>query len=757
MVNVSSKSIYVFSTLLLLLGCQDSKFSGDPFSPTKVTKASLPQAMVTARAERQKAAAASLSMPQDKVILFGDTHVHSTYSLDAFQWSLPIMHGAEGAFPPADACDYARFVSQLDFYFLTDHAEGYTPRIWQDQVDSVRQCAQMSDKENPDVIPFIGWEWTQAGFTADTHYGHHNVLYKDLDDGKIPTRPIAAAGAATETMRGDQGTVSKLIYLIDPLNINYYSALNDFNKELQSTPNCLPGLTSKQQQAECFDLAATTHELYKKLDEWQLDTIVIPHGTTWGNYTPPESSWKHMLTAENFDAQKTPLIEVYSGHGTSEEYVDWQYRIVDENGKASCPQGSDDYFPPCWQAGEIIKARCLEQDIAAPQCEQRASEARQAFVDDATVRAWWLVPGTNENDWLDAGQARTLTTPAFNYRPKKSVQYGYVLRNFDDENNPIRYTWGMIASTDTHSARAGHGFKQANRHSSADTNGLASSVLKSLLAKDKGDENATQITKLPSINDHLAKVGYSIMENERLQSFFTAGGIAAVHADSRSRAGVWNAMKRKEVYATTGHRMLLWFDLLNGNEGSDVNNDTHKVPMGSQVAMKKAPTLQVKAVGSFKQLPGCPDVVFQRMPKERAQKLSQGECYNPSTQRYNLERIEIVRIMPQNYKDEPVSELIDNQWKVFDCHNKTTCEVSFTDDDFVEGERDVLYYARVFEEPIATVNGGNLRTTFDENNKAVSVNVCHGDFRTDVADNCTEMVSQRAWSSPIFVNYQNEL
>lgn len=753
MINVLGKPVYILSTLLFLFGCQDPKFSGDPFSPSKVTKASLPQKMVIARAERQQAAAAALSISQDKVILFGDTHVHSTYSLDAFQWSLPIMHGAEGAFPPADACDYARFVSQLDFYFLTDHAEGYTPRIWQDQVDSIRQCAQMSDKENPDVIPFIGWEWTQAGLTADTHYGHHNVLYKDFEDGKIPTRPIAAAGPATDIMRGNQGTVSKLIYLIDPLNINYYAALNEFNKELQNTAECLPDLTSKQQQAECFDTAATTHELYQKLDEWQLDTLVIPHGTTWGNYTPPESSWEHMLTADNFDADKTRLIEVYSGHGTSEEYVDWKYRNIDDEGNATCPEESDDYLPPCWQAGEIIKSRCLDQNISVEQCELRANEARQAFVDDATVRAWWLVPGTNENDWLDAGQARKLTIPAFNYRPKKSVQYGYALRNFDDENNPLRYTWGMIASTDTHSARAGHGFKQTNRHSTADTNGIGSSTLKSLLGKDKGDEADAQITELPDLNEHLSKVGYAIMENERLQSFFTTGGIAAVHAESRSREGIWNAMKRKEVYATTGHRMLLWFDLLNG---SNNGNDSSKVPMGSQINMTKSPSFQVKAVGSFKQLSGCPEVVFQRLSKERAQKLSQGECYHPSTQRYNLDRIEIVRIMPQNYQGEPVNNLIDNQWKVFDCHNKTTCEISFSDDSFPTGQRDVLYYARVFEEPIPTVNGGNLRTEFDENNRAVSVNVCHGDYRTEVTDNCTEMVSQRAWSSPIFVNYQTQ-
>jgi len=77
-------------------------------------------------------------LPDEKQILFGDTHVHTTDSADAFKYSLPLMYGARGAYPPAFACDYARFVSQLDFYFLTDHAESFTPRPWQDSIRSVQ-------------------------------------------------------------------------------------------------------------------------------------------------------------------------------------------------------------------------------------------------------------------------------------------------------------------------------------------------------------------------------------------------------------------------------------------------------------------------------------------------------------------------------------------------------------------------------------------------------------------------------------------
>ena len=50
----------------------------------------------------------------NKQILFGDTHVHSTYSTDAFLWSLKTFNG-EGPHLMAEACDYARFCSAIDF------------------------------------------------------------------------------------------------------------------------------------------------------------------------------------------------------------------------------------------------------------------------------------------------------------------------------------------------------------------------------------------------------------------------------------------------------------------------------------------------------------------------------------------------------------------------------------------------------------------------------------------------------------------
>jgi len=744
-------ALTLMSSLVFTAGCSDD-FS-DPFAKQAVTQAILPAAMVKARIENQKVQSQQAGISSDTTILFGDTHVHTTYSFDAFTGSLPFMHGADGAYPPASACDYARFVSQLDFYFLTDHAESYTPKIWRDQVASIQECAALTQKTNPDLIPFIGFEWTQVGFSAQDHYGHHNVLFKDIESDKIPSRPIAAAGVSTQGLRGPKGRINKMIYLLDPTHANYYASLNNFNSEMQSTENCKKGIHSKQQTKECFDTAATPKELYKKLDQWGFDTLVIPHGTTWGSYTPPGASWSHQFENNNHNADKGRLIEIYSGHGTSEKYRNWQARIENADGTFTCPPPRSDYLPACWQAGEIIKKRCLDQGKAIEDCESRATLARQHHVNEGTVAAWWTVPGTVEDDWLDAAQARDVLMPAFNYRPKKSVQYGLALKHFDDTKEPLRNSWGFIGSTDTHSARAGHGFKQVHRKNDTDTKGIRSEWLKKIFSKDRGDAQSANSVAIDNTQVLLDKVGFAIMENERRSSFLTLGGLAAVHAKERSRDGIWDAMKRKEVYGTTGHRMLLWFNLINSNEVN--KRGQRNMPMGSLVEQTHNPKFSVTAVGSFKQIDGCPDAVFNLMDKKRADKLSNGECYYPSDKRYHIERIEITRIRPQQFKDENVDPLIEDKWKVYTCpKNSSTCVFEFEDTDFKKGERDALYYARIFEQPIATINGGNLRTSFDKKGNPVSVNPCHGDYRVPLEDECTVMAPQRAWSSPIFVNYK---
>ena len=127
---------------------------------------------------------------------------------------MPILQG-EGAHPIADACDYARYCSGLDFWSINDHAESITPARWQETQDAIRQCnAIAGDPQNPDMVSFLGWEWTQIGDTPENHYGHKNVVLRDTEADKVPRRPIAlgfvrVAGDAPEHQRSVSACCSR--------------------------------------------------------------------------------------------------------------------------------------------------------------------------------------------------------------------------------------------------------------------------------------------------------------------------------------------------------------------------------------------------------------------------------------------------------------------------------------------------------------------------------------------------------------------
>ena len=98
-------------------------------------------------------------------------------------------------------------------------------------------------------------------------------------------------------------------------------------------------------------------------------------------------------------------------------------------------------------------------------------------------------------------------------------------------------------------------------------------------------------------------------------------GLAAVHSEGRSREQIWEALRRKEVYGTSGDQILLWFHLLNAE---NPDGTLAAVPMGGEARMTGTPRFEVRAVGAFEQKPGCPEATTAALSADRIEKLCQG-------------------------------------------------------------------------------------------------------------------------------------
>jgi hypothetical protein len=738
---LAAAALYLLAFRLQLFG--EHLGAGEP------TDARVPAEVVAARARADQRAAAALTTAPTREVLFGDLHVHTTFSTDAFLRSLPFMASAEGAHPVSDACDYARFCSALDFWSINDHAEASTPLRWQETVEAIRQCnAIAGGVDDPDVTAFLGWEWSQVGRTPAEHYGHKNVILRDLEDGEVPTRPIGAAGLATDALRVAGQRAPWYLPLLDFGNRERLSDFLRFLAETREVPACPEGVNASELPADCYETAATPAALFEKLRQWGVEAIVIPHGTTWGFYSPPGTSLDKQLAAAQSDPERQFLFEIMSGHGNSEEYRDWREVVLDAAGRPSCPEPGPDYLPSCWRAGELVERRCLDAGLEAPECAARAEEARRLAA-EAGIAVHRTVPDARPEEWVDAGQCRDCFLPSFNYRPRGSGQYALALSNFDEPGEPKRFRFGFIAASDNHSARPGTGYKEIDRLVNTETTGAASEKWHARLAPTLGEPEPRAVPVKLDPNDPQAA---TFVEAERQAAFFMTGGLAAVHAEGRSRREIWEALQRREVYGTSGDRILLWFHLLNAERP---DGGLGAVPMGGEARMSTPPRFEVRAVGAFQQQPGCPDHSVRALSAERLEALCRGECYNPSDARKRITRIEVVRIRPQAAPGEDVTPLIEDPWRTFACEpSQAGCVVQFEDPDFVGSGRDAVYYVRAIEEPSPIVNAGNLRCTkTDEAGRCLEVDPCWGDYRTEAGDDCTLPAEERAWSSPIFVDH----
>ena len=336
---------------------------------------------------------------------------------------------------------------------INDHAESLTTADWQETIDSIRQCNAGTQTGVLDTVAFLGWEWTQEGGLGKLTMAMYN--FKGTSADQIPLRPIAA----TDSL-GFLGMPNFLRYTLSGLRPSD-RRLHDFMRFMDDSriPICEDNIPVRDLPLNCKEVARTPGILFDKLSQWDFDNIVIPHGTAWGAYTPPDADWNDQLTDEMHDSNIQTLVEIYSGHGNSEEYRDWNNFFIDDKGNLSCPEATTDFLPPCRQAGRIIEKRCLDDGESKRECKKRANEARINYLNEG-IYGETTIFNELPSDWLDAGQCKDCFLPAFNLRPKGSAQYMLALRNFNNDDVVERFKFGFIGSSDNHKARPGTGYKE---------------------------------------------------------------------------------------------------------------------------------------------------------------------------------------------------------------------------------------------------------------------------------------------------------
>lgn len=652
---------------------------------------------------------------ESRQILFGDLHVHTNYSGDSFLQSYE-LGGLDGRRTPADSCDFARFCSQLDFWSINDHAESLTPEHWQATLDAVRGCDTIAGgSESPDLVSFLGWEWSHSD-SVEQHYGHKNVILADLADELIPSRPIGSGGATAYAFVG----LGTLGVLASPHAFSDFSSFHRYALDTLDVEDCATDVPSPELPRDCRETARTPQELFSKLSEWGKRALVIPHGLAWGTTNPTHARLDIQL--EQHDPRWQPLLEVYSGHGNSEVFADFERPKQLDDGRWTCPAATDEIEFCCERAGTLVRERCEEPqssecEAAVTQAVQRVAEMSSGPVSLGSLRS--AIPGTTDGDWGECGQLRDSFLRAYNYRPRQSAQYALALESVDGRAVESRFRWGLIASSDNHRGRPGTGYKEFGRLVMSDGAGY------------------------PGLRD---------MTDERSTSSYYTGGLAAVHAPRRDREAIFGALSRRETYGTSGDRILLWFD------ATLPSGARH--PMGSEVELDGGEVrFEVRAVGARKQRPGCPEFVEAALPAARIASLCLGECFNPSDERKRIERIEVVRVTSSSASPEGASmrERIEDPWRVFECPESTDgCTVEFSDQvasRTVPGRNappERSYYVRAIQEASPAINGDPVRCERDASGRCIRSTPC-GYTADGRPDDCLSPVGERAWSSPIWV------
>lgn len=222
------------------------------------------------------------------------------------------------------------------------------------------------------------------------------------------------------------------------------------------------------------------------------------------------------------------------------------------------------------------------------------------------------------------------------------------------------------------------------------------------------------------------------------KTYKTAGGLAAVWAESNTRENIFKALESREVYATSGTRMKVrffggWNFPENAHEESLVQTGySQGVPMGKDLAEKpanaQAPSFLVWAIKD-------PDAAL--LDRIQIVKGWLDESGKTQEKVYNVVWAHPEeRKMDANGKIPPINSTVDLEACTYSNeYGQVELKGQWTDPNFNPNER-AVYYLRVLEIPTPGI------AAFDAKNMG-----------REIPEGVEAIIQERAWSSPIWYSF----
>ena len=550
----------------------------------------------------------------EKVLLWGDLHVHSNFSFDAYSFGNTDLgpdkayEFAKGLPVKAPNGELAQLTTPLDFLLVSDHAEYLGLFLGLEDDDPKLSSSSLGQR-------WLGY--FQSGNQAPISREYVQMIERQKDIELLPEEFNRSAWSKLlgfAERYNEPGVFSALI------GFEWTSMINGDN--LHRVVVYRDGMTKARKMLPFSALDSPDPEdLWKFMGKYEGSTggqvIAIPHN---GNVSNGVMFSDKRVDGSDFDKTYTALRQR------------WEplYEVTQVKGDAE----------------------------AHPYLSPNDEYANFETWDQGNLR---MEP--KEKNMLQGEYARSALKNGLALTQKFGV-------------NPFKF--GLVGGTDTHNA---------------------------LSTSDDENFYGKFVDSLPSEERTSSSLGDRLWDNWRL----SASGYTAVWAEKNTRESIFDALKRKEVYATSGPRILLKFF---GGWGF-VNEDLDKTEFFSRTAYEKG----VPMGGSlaYKNDKSKPKFIFKASKDPKGNK---------------IEKLQIVK----GWLDEngQLKEKVFTVKETLDGKGQDNFVGIWDDPDF-NINQEAFYYARVLEVP------SKRWSTYDQDRFGVSLD-----------PEIPIYIRERAYSSPIW-------